>query len=54
MCASTPQEHKKSVAGAVQWNREKKGRAYQGLCNLTLVVVRTKSLKNPAADTHAA
>lgn len=40
------------------WSRaaesEKKGRAYQGLCDLTLAVVRTESPKNPAADTHAA
>lgn len=53
VCASMLQELETSVAGAVQRNRKKGGRAYQGLCDLTLAVVRTESLKNPAAHTHA-
>lgn len=50
-------EHAARTWNECSWSRaaesEKRGRAYQGLCDLTLAVVRTESLKNPAAHTHA-
>lgn len=50
-------EHATRTLKECSWSHaaqsEKKGRAYHGLCDLTLAVVRTESLKKPAADTHA-